>query len=124
MIWILLPAYNEEESFPPLVEKLERVMAELQACWRLVVVNDGSRDRTHCILADLEQRLPLDVLTHKLNRGLGETIRDGLEYIAERAHPDDVIIRMDCDDTHEPRYIPSMLAKIDEGYEVVLTSRF
>src|SRR5690606_36726545 len=75
-------------------------------------------------LADLEQRLPLDVLTHKLDRGLGETIRDGLEYIAERAHPDDVIIRMDCDDTHEPRYIPSMLAKLDEGYEVVLTSRF
>lgn len=124
MIWILLPAYNEEDSFPPLVAKLEQVMKDLGAAWRLVVVDDGSKDRTACVLRDLEPRLPLVVLTHRLNRGLGETIRDGLEYIAERAHPDDVIIRMDCDDTHEPKYIPSMLAKLDEGYEVVLPSRF
>lgn len=124
MIWILLPAYNEEDSFPPLMDKLRQTLGELGAAWRVVVVNDGSKDATTSVLERYRDSVPLEVLTHKYNRGLGETIRDGLEYIAERAHPDDVIIRMDCDDTHEPRYIPSMLAKLDEGYELALPSRF
>jgi len=124
MIWILLPAYNEEDSFPPLMEKLRVTLTELGAAWKVVVVNDGSKDGTAKVLAGYGGAIPLEVLHHKYNRGLGETIRDGLEYIAERAHPDDVIIRMDCDDTHEPKYIPEMLRKLDEGYEVALPSRF
>ncbi len=124
MIWILLPAYNEELSFAPLIEKIRGTLEQLGARYRVVVVNDGSKDATSSVLEGVAKIVPLDVLTHKYNRGLGETIRDGLEYIAERADPNDVIIRMDCDDTHEPRYIPSMLAKLDEGYEVALPSRF
>jgi dolichol-phosphate mannosyltransferase len=124
VIWILLPAYNEELSFAPLIEKLRLTMDELHARFRVIVVNDGSKDGTSHVLEELGRRVPLEVLTHKYNRGLGETIRDGLEYIADHAQPDDVIVRMDCDDTHEPSYIPSMLAKLDEGYEVALPSRF
>lgn len=124
MIWVLLPAYNEAESLPPLLHKLQATMSEIGAAWRVVIVNDGSKDETTGVLEPYRPAVPIDIVAHKYNRGLGETIRDGLEHIAERAHPDDVIIRMDCDDTHEPRYIPSMLAKLNEGHEVVLTSRF
>ena len=124
MIYILLPAYNEEDALRPMTEKIERVMKEMGASYRVVVVNDGSKDRTAEILEELRQRYPLDVVPHKYNRGLGETERDGMEYIAERAAPEDVIVRMDCDDTHDPQYIPAMLAKIREGYEVVTTSRY
>jgi dolichol-phosphate mannosyltransferase len=124
MIYILLPAYEEELALRPMMEKISGVMKEMGAAYRVVVVNDGSRDRTGQISKELSAQYPVDVLTHKYNRGLGETIRDGMEYIAERAAPTDVIVRMDCDDTHEPRYIPLMIDKLNQGNETVITSRY
>jgi dolichol-phosphate mannosyltransferase len=124
MIWILLPAYNEEPSFPPLTAKIRESMEKIGARYRIVVVNDGSRDRSASVLDDIAKTTPVEVLTHKYNRGLGETIRDGLEYIAEHSAPEDVVVRMDCDDTHEPEYIAKMIAKLNEGYEVVIASRY
>lgn len=124
MIYILLPAYNEEHALRPLVIKIDAAMRELRTTYRVVVVEDGSRDNTAAIGRELAQEFPVDVLTHRYNRGLGETIRDGFEYIAERASAGDVIVRMDCDDTHDPKYIASMIARLREGYEVVATSRY
>ncbi len=124
MIYILLPAYNEEQALRPMMEKIDRVMGELRAPYRVVVVNDGSKDRTLEILRELAGCYPIDIIMHKYNRGLGETARDGFEYIAEIGSPEDLIVRMDCDDTHEPTYIPAMLEKIRQGYEVVTTSRY
>lgn len=124
MIYILLPAYNEEKALQPMMAKISAVMAELRAAYRVVVVNDGSKDRTLEILRELAQSYPIEVIVHKYNRGLGETARDGFEYIAETGSPEDVVVRMDCDDTHEPTYIPQMLAKLNEGWEVVITSRY
>jgi len=124
MIYVLLPAYNEEDALPRLVERIDTVMRAMPSPYRVVVVNDGSRDRTAQILAELSARYPLEALTHKHNRGLGETARDGFEHIAEHAAPGDIIVRMDCDDTHDPRYIPPMVAKLNEGYEVAIASRY
>ena len=124
MIYVLLPAYNEEDALAPLMEKIDSTMRELGARYQVVVVNDGSRDQTAQRLCDLAQRYPIEAITHKLNRGLGETARDGFEYIAEVGDPEDVVVRMDCDDTHDPKYIGAMCAKLDEGYEVVTTSRY
>src|SRR5207248_8547476 len=106
-----------------LAVKIDRVMRDLPALYRIVVVNDGSRDRTAEIAEQLREQYPMDVITHKYNRGLGETIRDGMEHIAEMASRGDVVVRMDCDDTHDPAYIPRMIEKMKEGYEVVTTSR-
>ena len=124
MIYVLLPAFNEEDALRPLAEKVDRVMRQMGSPYQIVVVNDGSRDRTADICRTLAREFPLHVITHRYNRGLGETARDGFEYIAEVASPGDVVVRMDCDDTHEPSYIPSMVAKLREGYEVVVTSRY
>jgi dolichol-phosphate mannosyltransferase len=99
-------------------------MAEMRASYRVVVVDDGSKDRTLEILRELASIYPIDIIIHKYNRGLGETARDGFEYIAETAAPEDIVVRMDCDDTHEPKYIPPMVAKLNEGWEVVITSRY
>ncbi len=124
MIWILLPAYNEEASLPKLLPKLDTTLRERNLPYRLVVVNDGSTDGTAEILADYRQRMPMDVITHSLNRGLGETERDGFEFIATHCQATDAIVRVEGDDTHEPEYIFSLLDKLEEGYDVVNTSRF
>jgi dolichol-phosphate mannosyltransferase len=124
MIYILLPAYNEEDSLEPLVKKIATTMHEMRAIYRIVVVNDGSNDGTADILAEFAETYPIDVITHRYNRGLGETARDGFEYIADLASPEDIIIRMDCDDTHDPKYIPVMIQEIKDGWEVVIASRY
>lgn len=122
MIWLILPAYNEEASLSSLLTKIAEVLADRS--YRIVVVDDGSRDRTPAILEEFRRTLPLDVVTHTINRGLGETERDGFEFIALRCASEDVIVRVEADDTHDPRYIFSLLDKLAAGFDVVNTSRF
>ncbi len=124
MIVVLLPAYNEEASLPRLLPKLRDELSNFAEPYRIVVCNDGSSDATAEVLAKWQEMIPLDVITHKINRGLGESARDLFEFAAEISDPVDVIVRLDCDDTHEPQYIPSMIRRIREGADVVIASRF
>jgi dolichol-phosphate mannosyltransferase len=124
MIAILLPAYNEEESLPTLIPKLGAFLAQSGRKGVILIGNDGSRDRTAELAAQYASQYPIEVLTHKINRGLGETCRDLFERAAEILGPEDVIVRMDCDDTHEPEFIGRMIEKLDAGVDVVVASRF
>lgn len=124
MIVILLPAYNEEESLPVLIPRIASVLGTAGIVWRIILCNDGSRDRTGELIARFAESMPIEVINHKINRGLGETARDLFERAAESCGPDDLIVRMDCDDTHEPEVIARMIARIEEGYDVVIASRF
>ena len=100
MIFILLPAYNEEKSFPPLMEKLKHVLEQIGKDFKILVCNDGSTDRTSEMLKEYSIKLPIEVIEHSINRGLGESSRDLFERVVEIGKEGDVIIRMDCDDTH------------------------
>jgi dolichol-phosphate mannosyltransferase len=124
VIYILLPAYNEETSIDGLFGRIREVMEAEKTPYKIIVVNDGSKDRTAQMLEDWSKKVPLDVVTHRINRGLGETSRDLFERAVELAAPDDVFIRMDCDKTHDPQYIRSMVRKIESGCDVVIASRF
>lgn len=124
MIIVLLPAYNEEESLPLLMPKLHSTLEDMGEDFRIVVCNDGSTDRTQEMLESYSNSMPLEILRHKINRGLGESARDLFERASELATPGDVIVRLDCDDTHEPEYIPVIVEKVREGFDVVIASRF
>jgi len=124
MILILLPAYNEEESLPRLMPKLQVTLTEMGEEYKILVCNDGSKDRTQALLEEYAATIPLEIIQHKINRGLGESSRDLFERAAEVVEPGDVIIRLDCDDTHEPEYIPSIVNKLRDGFDVVIASRF
>jgi len=124
MILILLPAYNEAPCIGTLLSKIKTVMETYGFDYRVLVVNDGSYDGTLAVVQEYASHMPVEVINHSINRGLWETVRDGFEWAAEHCKPDDIIIRMDADDTHEPKYIPAMIAKINEGYDVVIASRF
>lgn len=124
MITVLLPAYNEEDDLPPLLAKIRDTMQAITAEYRVLIVNDGSRDGTADVAASFAAEMPIHIINHRINRGLWETIRDGFEWAAANSGPNDVIIRMDADNTHEPRYIPQLLEKLNEGYDVVIASRF
>ena len=124
MIVVLLPAFNEEESLPLLMPKLKSTLEAMKEDFRILVCNDGSSDRTQEMLRDYSANMPLEIIRHKINRGLGESARDLFERASEITDPSDVIIRLDCDDTHDPKYIPAIVKKAREGFDVVIASRF
>jgi dolichol-phosphate mannosyltransferase len=124
MIIVLLPAYNEEASLPRLMPKIRHVLGQMGEPYRIIVCNDGSRDHTGDVLREMLDEYPLEVISHKINRGLGETSRDLFERAAELVEAGDVIVRLDCDDTHEPEFIPQLIQKIRDGHDVAIASRF
>jgi dolichol-phosphate mannosyltransferase len=124
MILILLPAYNEEESLSQLMPKLQQTLCGMGEEFKILVCNDGSRDATQEMLEEYARQMPIEIIRHKINRGLGESSRDLFERASELVQDGDVIVRLDCDDTHEPKFIPSIVAKVREGYDVVIASRF
>ncbi|MCL2413566.1 MAG: glycosyltransferase, partial [Bacteroidales bacterium] len=125
MLYIVLPAYNEEESIGKLLDRFEYYLQDSNIeNYRIVVVNDGSQDRTQEILLDYQKRLPLDIVLHEVNKGLGPTIRDGLLYASQAADDNDIIITMDADDTHTPGLVYRMVNTMREGYDVVIASRY
>lgn len=124
MIWIFLPAYNEEGALESLVRKFDAELKKTGSKYKIVVMDDGSQDRTAAIAQALATEYPLELLRHLENKGLGETMRDGLVHVAKVSAPDDVVVTMDCDDTHEPKYLHAAVSKLDEGYDVVILSRY
>jgi len=122
---MLLPAYNEEESLDYLLPKIDQYFKkEIKRKYQLIVCNDGSYDNTLKKLKSYQKKLPMTIINHPINRGLGETSRDLFEKAAELSKPGDIIIRMDCDDTHEPQFITAMIDKIANGFDVIIASRF
>lgn len=119
---VALPAYNEGACLETLLDRLRDALAGQP--YRIVVVDDGSRDATPEILARRSRDLPLAVITHPVNAGLAETLRDALQWVVAHHADDDVVVTMDADDTHDPVYIAPMLARLREGADVVIASRF
>lgn len=77
---VVIPAYNEESCIEACVTALEDVLREISEDFEIIVVNDGSRDRTAEIVESLKQSRPyLGVVHHERNRGLGRTLRSGFD---------------------------------------------
>jgi len=92
--------------------------------YQIVVVNDGSIVQTASVLDEFKCRMPLHIISHPINRGLGKTKRDGFEYSAWKCELGDVMVRVEADDTHEPAYIFSLIEKLVACYDVGNTPRF
>ncbi len=121
----LLPVYNEAAGLDTLLERIRATAEQESWACKVVAVNDGSSDDSNAILIRWQARLPIEIITHRYNRGLAETLRDGFEWVGDHCAADDVIVTMDADDTHDPSYVKAMLAKIDDaGADVVIASRF
>lgn len=123
-IFVVLPAYNEEESLGTLLERIDAVMTDDGADYSIIVVDDGSRDATAEIAERYASVLPIEVKRHVQNQGLGATIRDGLEYAASICSDKDIVVAMDADNTHTPALIRRMVRSISEGNDVVIASRY
>jgi dolichol-phosphate mannosyltransferase len=123
-VYVVLPAYNEEACIARLLDKIDEAMFEADQPYHIIVVDDGSKDRTAAIVEEFGQRVPITLQRHAVNRGLGATIRDGLSCASGLSEQSDIIVTMDADDTHTPGLIVRMVRMINEGHDVVIASRY
>ena len=113
-VLVVIPAYNEEANIEAVVEELERSYPQFD----YIVVNDGSRDRTAAICREHGYNL-LDL---PVNLGLAGCFQAGMKYAYRKNYP--YAIQFDGDGQHRPEYIEAMRQKMDEGYDIVIGSRF
>lgn len=127
-LFISLPAYNEAESLPPLLEAFAALFRELPPGYDplVIVTDDGSKDGTSDVCRQAARRMPVDLVIHPKNKGLGEAIKTGFRRVLELStNPEDIVVCMDADDTHPPSHIPGMLKLIESGEaEIVIASRY
>ncbi len=122
--WVT-PAYNEEASIADLIDRMAEVSAEQGWRYEIIVVDDGSADATGEIAGAKAAEYPVTVLRNEPNAGLGRTIRRGLRAAADLSGPHDLIVTLDADLTQDPGWVPSMLARLDQGdADVVIASRY
>jgi glycosyltransferase involved in cell wall biosynthesis len=113
---IVVPFHNEEPNVTPMYERLTQVMEASGAEYELILVDDGSTDRTHGLIRELAA-LDARVVGIRLRRNFGQTA--GLAAGFDRARGE-IIIALDGDQQHRPEDIPRFIEKIEEGgYDVV-----
>lgn len=112
---IVIPVYNEEDNVRPLFEKIRSVCEAIGYTYEILFVDDGSLDNTFTELAELHRETPLlRVIRFEKNAGQTAAMAAGFEF-ARGQH----IISMDGDLQNDPADIPNLLAKLDEGYDLV-----
>jgi len=126
-LYIVLPCFNEGQNLPRVFMDLETNLGGLRC--RIIVVDDGSTDTTQDVCKTWSDRLPLIVLTHGSNLGLGAALATGLAYVADTERStraeDDIIVTMDADASHDAAVIPKMISGMQvRRADVVIASRF
>lgn len=124
MLTVVLPAYNEEQTIRPLLESLKEAMEEDGLEYSVLVVDDGSTDRTSEVVEEFSSHMPIRLIRHGVNRGLSEAIKTGLFSAVDGLAERDIVITMDADNTHSPGLILRMARMIREGSQVVIASRY
>ena len=121
---VCLPAYEEEENLPALLSEIHETLTESSFPYEIVVVDDGSKDRTAEVATQLAAKYQIRVLRHQINSGLGEALRTGLSAALQMAQDRDAIVTMDADNTHSPRLLLRIIRVLQEGNDVVIASRY
>jgi glycosyltransferase involved in cell wall biosynthesis len=116
---IVIPAYNEEDGIAEIVNRVLAVKKDLAAAGvenlELLVVDDGSKDRT----AEIAGQIPgANVIQHPVNKGYGAALKTGFSCAKG-----ELIGFLDADGTYPPEYFPALVNKISEGYDLVIGSR-
>jgi glycosyltransferase involved in cell wall biosynthesis len=113
---LIIPVYNEQDNLPFLFEAIYKVMNSLNQSWEVILVDDGSQDNSLSVLKEYAQKDARHIRVISFRRNFGQTaaIAAGLDYAQG-----EIIILLDADMQNDPADIPMLLARLDEGYDLV-----
>ncbi|WP_449545420.1 undecaprenyl-phosphate 4-deoxy-4-formamido-L-arabinose transferase [Lelliottia amnigena] len=117
---VVIPVYNEQESLPELIRRTTAACELLGKDYEILLVDDGSSDESASMLSDAAEEPGSHIVAVLLNRNYGQhnAIMAGFSHVTG-----DVIVTLDADLQNPPEEIPRLVAKTDEGYDVVGTVR-
>jgi glycosyltransferase involved in cell wall biosynthesis len=117
-IVVTIPAYNEQDTIGTVIKGINEVMKSNRYDYKILVLDDGSNDST----AEVAKELGALVYSHPKNYGLADTfiteVEEALKLGAE------IIVHIDADTQYNPEDIPKLVKEIENGYDLVLGSRF
>jgi len=119
-ISVVVPVYNEEESLPQLVEQLLAAMRPISEPFELVLVNDGSIDRSADVLTRLSSEVP-ELVCVLLRKNYGQTAAMAAGFDLSRG---EIIVSLDGDLQNDPADIPLLVSKLREGFDLVSGWRY
>ena len=111
---LIIPAYNEQDSIVRVIDNLIENFPQYDYC----IINDGSADST----PEICRAKGYEFIDLPVNLGLAGAFQTGLKYAYQKGY--DYAIQFDADGQHLPQYIAPMLEKMQEGYDIVIGSRF
>lgn len=114
-ISVVIPLFNEEKNIDLLYDKLKVALDKINRRYQIIMVDDGSTDKTLSVLKEIHQRdKTLRVISFRRNFGQAAALSAGFDWAKG-----DIVIAMDGDLQNHPEDIPLLLRKIEEGYDVV-----
>ena len=114
-ISVIVPIYNERESIGPLCEELFGVLDDMGEPFEVICINDGSTDGSMDVLQQIAKvRNELRVVNFPRNYGQTAAMMAGIDYASGN-----IIVSIDADLQNDPRDIPALLAKMEDGFDVV-----
>ena len=111
---VIIPAYNEEGAILDTIRNLKKNNEEVD----YIIIDDCSKDNTLKICKENN----LNVIHLPVNLGIGGAVQTGYKYAYENNY--DIAIQMDADGQHDAKYISALIQKVEEGYDLVIGSRF
>ncbi|MDQ4075338.1 MAG: glycosyltransferase family 2 protein [Chloroflexota bacterium] len=114
LVSVVIPAYNEELAIQNDIEVIRETLDAAGYPWELLVVDDGSTDRT----AEIAQSLGAVVLCHSYNKGTGGARSTGVRYARG-----EIVVMTDADGTYPNQDMPKLIEKVCEGYDMVVGAR-
>ena len=116
---VIVPAYNEAERIGKTLARLHDYLARSALSWEILVVLDGSKDRTLEIVRQQALQVPaLKIIERSVNRGKGFTVRQGMLQACGR-----IRLFCDADNSTDIAHFDKMKPLFDQGYDVVIASR-
>lgn len=121
-LWVVVPAYNEAENLPIVVPSIVAELALLDVEGHVLVVDDGSTDKTRAVALDLADRIPeVAALSMGRNSGKAAALRAGFEHALGAGA--DVVAMMDADGQDDPTELGLLLARLGDGANLVTGAR-
>lgn len=114
-ISVVVPIFNEAESIPVLLEALLVVLRKMSGGFEIIAVNDGSRDDSLSALIEAKERYAeLRIVDFRRNFGQTAALMAGIDHAVG-----EIVVLIDADLQNDPQDIPMLIAKLDEGFDVV-----
>ena len=120
MISAIVPTYNEKDNVRPLVNELEPVLKKISKEYEIIFVDDSSPDGTGDVVKEVSKKNKcVRLVTRKKKQGIGAAHLSGFD-----SAKGDIIVTLDVDLSQHPRYILEFMKKLDNGYDMVIGSRY